>query len=187
MAASSGRRDYRSPPGAKPHDDPRPVAGQVVGESRSERFAAFERRYSTVSRFLDDLVPIPGTTQRVGLDPVIGLVPLVGDLVSTGIGLWLIAEAARFRIPTVVLGRMLLNTLGDLVLGAIPVLGDLVDVVSRSNSRNLALFRRHATDPGASTRSHRVFLTGLLFLLVGLLWLAATAIGLILSIEIPPP
>jgi hypothetical protein len=163
------------------------VAGPVVGESRSERFAAFERRYSTVSRLLDDLVPIPGTNQRVGLDPVIGLVPWVGDLVSAGIGLWLIAEAARFRIPTVVLVRMLLNTLVDLVAGAIPVLGDLFDVVSRSNSRNLALFQRHATDPGASTTSHRVFLTGLLFLLVGLLWLAATAIGWILSIEIPAP
>ena len=99
---------------------PRVVAGEVVGETRSERFRAFERRYAAVSRVLDDLVPVPGTSQRVGLDPVIGLVPWIGDLVSAGVGLWLIAEAARFKIPTVVLARMLLNTLVDLAVGAIP-------------------------------------------------------------------
>lgn len=165
----------------------RALAGEVVGESRSERFRAFERRYAAVSRVLDDLVPIPGTNQRIGLDPVIGLVPWVGDLISAGVGFWLIAEAARFRIPTVVLVRMVLNTLVDLAAGAIPILGDLFDVVSRSNSRNLALFRRHATDPDASTTSHTAFLAGLLLLVVGLVWLVAVAIGWLLSIEIPVP
>jgi hypothetical protein len=166
---------------------PRVVTGEVVGETRSERFRAFERRYAGVSRVLDDLVPIPGTSQRVGLDPVIGLVPWVGDLVSAGVGLWLIAEAARFKIPTVVLVRMLLNTLVDLAVGAIPILGDIFDVVSRSNSRNLALFRLHATDPGASTAGHTAFLAGLLLIVVGIIWLIARAIGWLLSLEIPVP
>lgn len=166
---------------------PRVVAGEVVGETRSERFRAFERRYAAVSRVLDDLVPVPGTSQRVGLDPVIGLVPWVGDLVSAGVGLWLIAEAARFKIPTVVLVRMLLNTLVDLAVGAIPILGDIFDVVSRSNSRNLALFRLHATDPGASTAGHTAFLAGLLLIVVGIMWLIASAIGWLLSLEIPVP
>jgi hypothetical protein len=166
---------------------PRVVTGEVVGETRSERFRAFERRYAGVSRVLDDLVPIPGTSQRVGLDPVIGLVPWVGDLVSAGVGLWLIAEAARFKIPTVVLVRMLLNTLVDLAVGAIPILGDIFDVVSRSNSRNLALFRLHATDPGASTTGHTAFLAGLLLIVVGIIWLIASAIGWLLSLEIPVP
>jgi hypothetical protein len=82
---------------------------------------------------------------------------------------------------------MVLNTLVDLAAGAIPILGDLFDVVSRSNSRNLALFRRHATDPGASTASHTAFLAGLLLLVVGLVWLVLVAIGWLLSIEIPVP
>jgi hypothetical protein len=186
--ASDRRRgssqDERAGPAAEPA---RAVSGEVVGETRSERFRAFERRYASVSRVLDDLVPVPGTNQRIGLDPVIGLVPWVGDLLSAGVGLWLIAEAARFRIPTVVLVRMLLNTLVDLAVGAIPIIGDLFDVVSRSNSRNLALFRRHATDPGASTTGHTAFLAGLLLIVVGLVWLMASAIGWLLSIEIPVP
>jgi hypothetical protein len=163
------------------------VSGPVVEPSRHERFAAFERRYATVSRVLDDLVPIPGTKQRVGLDPVIGLIPWIGDLVSAGVGFWLIAEAARFRIPSVVLARMVLNTLVDLAVGAIPFLGDLFDVVSRSNSRNLELFRRHATDAYASTAEHRAFLAGLALVVIGVIWLMALFVGWLLSIEIPAP
>jgi hypothetical protein len=180
VTGSAGRRPSAT-------DPPRRVSGPVVGEARSERFRAFERRYAAVSRVLDELVPVPGTNQRVGIDPVIGLIPVVGDVVSAGLGFWLIAEATRFRIPTVVLARMVLNTLVDLAIGAIPFLGDLFDVVSKSNKRNLELFRRYATDPGASTTSHRLFLGGLLLLIVGVVWLMITAIGWLLSIEIPVP
>ena len=96
-----------------------------------------------------------------------------------------ILEAARFRLPGVVLARMVVNTVVDLVVGAIPLIGDAFDFIFKSNTRNLALFRRHATDPGASTTEHRAFLAGLVLLLVGLLWLAVVAIGWLLSIQIP--
>jgi hypothetical protein len=168
-------------------ETPRSRSGPVVGVSRTEKFRAFERRYAAVSRLLDDLVRIPGTNQRIGLDPVVGLIPWIGDLVSAAVGFWLIAEAARFRIPSVVLARMVLNTTVDLVAGAIPFIGDLFDVVSRSNSRNLELFRRHALDAYASTAEHRAFLAGLVLVVVGLVWLAASLIGWLLSIEIPVP
>lgn len=162
-------------------------SGPVVGRSRTERFHAFERRYAAVSRVLDDLIRIPGTNQRIGLDPAIGLIPWFGDLVSAAVGFWLIAEAARFRIPRAVLARMVFNTTVDLLAGAIPILGDLFDVVSRSNRRNLELFRRHATDAGASTAEHRAFLVGLALVVIGLLWLAAMLLGWLLSTEIPVP
>lgn len=168
-------------------EDVRRVSGPVVGPSRTERFRAFEKRYAAVSRVLDELVHIPGTQQSVGLDPVIGLIPWFGDIVSAAVGFWLIGEAARFRIPQVVLARMVLNTTVDLLLGLIPFLGDLLDVVSRSNSKNLELFRRYATDVHASTAEHRAFLAGLGLVVIGLLWLAATVIGWLLSIVIPVP
>ena len=153
-----------------------PISGEVVGRNRSERFAAFERRFGAVSRLLDEAVPIPGTGQRMGLDPIVGLIPVVGDFASAIVGFWLIVEAARFRLPGVVLARMLLNTTVDLVIGAIPLVGDLYDFVSRSNTRNLALFRRYALDPGASTTQHRLFFGGLILVILGLLWLAWLAI-----------
>jgi hypothetical protein len=188
---STPRRSDPSPlPPAKDRHAPEParrVSGEVVGDARADQFAAFERRFASVSRVMDELVAVPGTSIRVGLDPVVGLVPVVGDAISAVVGFWLIAEATRFGVPRIVVGRMIVNTVIDLAVGAIPVLGDLFDVVSRSNSRNLALFRRHALDPAASTRGEQVALAGLVVLVVGLLWLVATAIGWLLSIEIPAP
>jgi hypothetical protein len=167
----------------------RPAArsGTVVGRSRAERFRDAERRIGRISRLLDDLVPIPGTSHRVGLDPVIGLIPGAGDLVSAIAGGWIILEAVRFGIPGVVLLRMGWNTAVDLAVGAIPILGDVFDVAFRSNARNLELFRRHALDPAATTAEHWTFLAGLVALVVGLLWLLWTAVVWLLSIEIPAP
>jgi hypothetical protein len=172
------------PPAPEPA---RRVRGEVVGDARADQFAAFERRFAAVSRVMDELVAVPGTSIRIGLDPVVGLVPVVGDAISAVVGFWLIAAATRFGVPRIVVGRMIVNTVVDLAVGAIPLLGDVFDVVSHSNSRNLALFRRHALDPAASTRGEQVALAGLVLLVVGLLWLVATAIGWLLSIEIPAP
>jgi hypothetical protein len=154
-----------------------PIEGEIVGASRAERFAAAERRIGRVTHVLDELVTVPGTSQRVGLDPVVGLIPVVGDAVAAGVGLWVIGEAARFGVPRVVLGRMLVNLVVDVAIGAIPLLGDLFDFAFRSNSRNLALFRRHALDPSASTRGDRMFFFGLLLALLGAAWLLVLALG----------
>lgn len=159
----------------------------MLGDESARRFEAFERRFTLVSRVLDDAVAVPGTRLRVGLDPLLGLVPILGDAVSGVVGFWLIVEASRFGVPRVVLARMVLNTVVDLILGAVPLLGDLFDIVSRSNARNLALFRRHALEPGASTRGDTAILAGLLLVVVGVIWLAVMAIGWLLSIRIPAP
>ena len=153
------------------------IEGDVVGASRTERFRAAERRIEQVTHWLDELIGIPGTPVKVGLDPIVGLIPVVGDAVAGVVGAWVIAEAARFGIPRIVLARMVVNLVVDLAIGAIPLLGDLYDVAFRSNSRNLRLFRRHALEPDASTRGDQAFFLGLALLVVGLLWLILTAIG----------
>jgi hypothetical protein len=151
----------------------RPITGEVVGRSRSERFHDVEARIKRVTYVLDEVVPIPGTGQKVGLDPVVGLIPVVGDVIGAIVGSWIILEAARFGIPRVALGRMIVNMLVDLGIGAIPLIGDVFDVVSRSNSANLSIFRRHALDPDATTADHQAFFVGLVLLLVGAIWLIA--------------
>jgi len=159
------------------HTRPMGAIGEVVGASRAERFRTAERRIGRVTRVLDELVSVPGTPVKVGLDPMIGLVPVVGDAVAAAAGAWVIAEAARFGVPRLVLGRMVLNLLVDLGIGAIPLIGDAYDLFFRSNTRNLELFRRHALDPDASTRGERAFFAGLLLVIVGILWLAFVALG----------
>ncbi len=157
------------------------VTGEVIGRSRAEQFAATEQRIGRVTRVLDELVSVPGTPIKVGLDPLIGLIPVAGDVYGAVIGSWVILEASRFGIPKVVLGRMIANLLVDLGIGAIPLLGDLYDVAFRSNRRNLDLFRRHALDPAASTRGEQAFFVGLMLLVVGIVLLAVTALGAVIG------
>ena len=133
---------------------------------------------------LDELVSVPGTPIKIGLDPVIGVIPIAGDALAALVGVWVILEASRFGIPRMVLGRMVANLVVDLGIGAIPLIGDAYDLFFRSNSRNLDLFRRHALDPGASTRGEQAFFIGLVVLAIGLLWLIATVIGWIGSVQL---
>jgi hypothetical protein len=112
------------------------------------------------------------------------VIPIAGDALAALVGLWVILEASRFGIPRVVLGRMVANLVVDLGIGAIPLIGDAYDLFFRSNSRNLELFRRHALDPGASTRGEQAFFIGLVVLAIGLLWLLATFIGLLGSVRL---
>ena len=155
--------------------------GEVVGTPRAERFAAAERRIGRVTRVLDELIEVPGTPIKVGLDPVIGLIPIAGDAVSALAGAWVILEASRFGLPRVVLARMVLNLAVDLGIGAIPLLGDVYDLFFRSNSRNLDLFRRHALDPTASTRGDQALFIGLALLVVGVVWLVVTVLGVFIG------
>jgi len=153
------------------------LRGDVVGASRAERFAAAERRIGRMTHLLDELIEVPGTSIKVGLDPVIGLIPVAGDALSALAGEWVILEASRFGLPRVVLARMVVNLALDLGIGAIPLLGDAYDLLFRSNSRNLALFRKHALDPAASTRGEQALFIGLGLLIVGIVWLVVMAMS----------
>lgn len=99
-----------------------------------------------LARVLDDLVRIPGTRYRVGLDPVIGLVPVVGDAVGTVFAAAVFAEAVRNRVPVRILFRMGWNYLVDAVLGLIPFVGDVADAAHKATSKNLRLVDRTIAD-----------------------------------------
>jgi hypothetical protein len=153
------------------------LRGDVVGASRAERFAAAERRIGRMTHLLDELIEVPGTSIKLGLDPVIGLIPVAGDALSALAGGWVILEASRFGLPRVVLARMVVNLALDLGIGAIPLLGDAYDLLFRSNSRNLDLFRKHALDPAASTRGEQALFIGLGLLIAGVVWLVVVAMS----------
>ena len=108
-----------------------------------------------LARVLDTAVGVPGTRLRIGLDAILGLIPGAGDAVSAALSGYIILAAARAGASKAVLLRMVGNVLVDTVIGAVPVLGDLFDVVFRSNARNVALLERHAVDPASADRGSR--------------------------------
>jgi hypothetical protein len=124
----------------------------------------------TLARWLDDRF----------LDPLIGLVlPGVGDLAMSLVGVWVVALAARRRVPLVVLARMLLNLGIDALVGVVPVAGDLFDFAWKANKKNAALLRAHVDQPGRSTARDWLFVGGAAALLVLALALPVAAVGLL--------
>ncbi|MBE9079586.1 DUF4112 domain-containing protein [Romeria aff. gracilis LEGE 07310] len=100
-------------------------------------------RIRRLSRLMDTAFRIPGIGLRIGLDPIIGLVPGLGDLIATAVSAYILFLAARFRLPGKVFGRMVFNVGLEFVIGAIPLLGDIFDAFFKSNVRNLALLEAH--------------------------------------------
>jgi hypothetical protein len=112
--------------------------------SANERRAL--ERLRSWGRILDSAFGVPGTSIRWGLDPILGLVPWVGDLASPFFSGALIVQAFRMRVPRVIQLRMMVNALIDVALGTVPLIGDLFDVVWRSNEMNLKLLVDHASE-----------------------------------------
>ena len=123
-----------------------------------------------LSRLLDSAFEIPGTSYRVGLDPVIGLVPWVGDLVSPLFTIALLWQAREMALPRVVQLRMVINVAIDALVGAIPVAGDLFDFAWKANDMNIALLERHAHTARRGSVGDWLFVAGII---VALLVIAA--------------
>ncbi len=123
-------------------------------------------RLRSVTRLLDDLVRIPGTHFRFGLDPVIGLFPGAGDAVGALLAVYALVVAVRLGAPGPVLLRMCGNIAADAIVGTIPLLGDLFDFGWKANRRNLALLERYERAPGPVTRTSRLLLAAVLLLLL---------------------
>jgi hypothetical protein len=111
------------------------------------RRAALDR-LEWIANLMDSAVVIPGTNVTVGLDALIGLMPGVGDAATTLISLWMVKEAHALGVPKHVVARMIGNVAIDGVVGAMPLLGDVFDVMFRANRRNMKLLREHFQSQG---------------------------------------
>ncbi|MBD2084261.1 DUF4112 domain-containing protein [Trichocoleus sp. ST-U3] len=96
-----------------------------------------------LSRLMDNAIRIPGIGFRIGLDPIIGLIPGAGDIISTGFSAYIIYLAARFGLPREILQKMIFNIALEATVGSVPLVGDLFDAYYKSNIRNLALLEQH--------------------------------------------
>ena len=166
----------------------RPLRGKMPPLSSADRsdLARLERSRA-LARLLDTAITIPGTRFRIGLDPLLGLIPGVGDLAGVLLSASILVAAARLRVPVPVLIRMGFNIGLEALIGTVPILGDLFDAGWRANTRNVSLIETHLANPLASGRagSRWLFLTAasiavLLVLLVGAgAWLAIELLRLL--------
>jgi hypothetical protein len=105
-------------------------------------------RVEALARMMDSIVEIPGTKVRIGFDAMLGLVPVIGDLLSQAISSYIIWEARRLGVSRFTMARMIGNSAIDTIVGIVPFVGDAFDVVFRANMKNLALLRAHLEKNG---------------------------------------
>jgi len=146
-------------------------------------------RLERLAWFLDSSIPIPGLDARIGLDPLLGLVPGIGDTVGALLSSYILAAAARLGVPRSVLLKMAFNIAVEVAVGFLPVLGDLFDMAWKANQRNVQLLGDYLDQPHKTVAASRLFVwtlgallavlvlfVGMLgFLLIRALWLAVSA------------
>ena len=137
-----------------------------------------------LARLMDTAFEVPGTRIRFGLDAVLGLVPGVGDAISSVIGGYIVVVGTQLGVPRAVIWQMMLNLGIDTVIGVVPLVGDMLDIGWKANVRNVALIEQALADPAAAERRSRWALVGIAAIIVflgaagaALTWLLIRMIG----------
>ena len=131
---------------------------------QEQRIAALRH----VARLLDSAYQVPGTTFRIGLDPIVGVVPGIGDLISPLFTVALLWQSHDLNLPRVVQMRMLFNVAIDTFIGIVPVVGDLFDFAWKANDMNMALLERYAYEERSASARDWLFVIGLTIVLLAL-------------------
>jgi Domain of unknown function (DUF4112) len=149
--------------------DTREVEWEVLPPEEKQKRAQLEPLFKWLALVMDQFLRLPGTKFRFGLDPIIGLIPGIGDTASAIISALSLIYAARCGLPKVLLARMSLNILLNEIIGIIPGIGDAFSFWFKSNLRNYDLLQRHVAAPVHSRKSDWIFVAvvlGLLFVIV---------------------
>ncbi|MGB7202566.1 MAG: DUF4112 domain-containing protein [Pyrinomonadaceae bacterium] len=149
-------------------------------EIQTKRQIEIEEGLEDLSHYLDGLFRIPGTGWRFGLDSLIGLVPNVGDTLTSFASFYILFAGVRYGVPKITLLRMAFNIGLDYVVGMVPFVGDAFDFVWKANKQNMNLIRTRAAGHGKGKTSDYIFVFGLIGLLVLLLISSIIASGFIL-------
>lgn len=140
------------------------------------RRAAELARLDRLAFLLDNSIRVPGTRARFGIDPLLGLVPGLGDAAGAVLSSYVVVQAARLGAPAPSLLRMLMNVGIEAAMGTIPLAGDLFDAAYKANARNAAILRRELERPGSTRRSSRLVVGAVVVALVAILgamgWIA---------------
>ena len=130
---------------------------EVLPPEEKQKRQELEPLFRWLALIMDNFLRLPGTQFRFGLDPLMGLIPGIGDTGSTIISAMALIAAARRGLPKILIARMSLNVLINEFVGIIPIAGDAFSFWFKSNARNYDLLRRHTATPGRATKSDWIF------------------------------
>ncbi|HEX3100614.1 MAG TPA: DUF4112 domain-containing protein [Pyrinomonadaceae bacterium] len=140
-----------------------------MNEIQQRKQIEVEKSLDDLAFYLDDLFRIPGVGWRFGLDAIIGLVPNVGDTLTSFASFYILVAGVRYGVPKITLLRMAFNIGVDYLIGSIPFIGDAFDFVWKSNKQNMNLIRTRAAGHGKGKTSDYIFVFGLIGILIAIL------------------
>ena len=143
------------------------IAFGMTKEQRKQ--IEIEDGLESLSKYLDNWIKIPVVGWRFGLDALIGLIPNVGDTLTSFASFYILIAGVRYGVPKITLLRMAFNIGLDYVVGAIPFIGDAFDFFWKSNKQNMDLIRERGTGKGAGTTGDYIFVFGVILLLIAVL------------------
>jgi Domain of unknown function (DUF4112) len=138
------------------------VDWEVLPPEEKRKRQGLEPIFKWLAYIMDEVVRVPGTKFRFGLDPLLGLIPGVGDTSSALVSAFAMIQAVRLGVPKVLLMRMALNVLVNEVIGVIPVIGDAFSFWFKSNARNYEIIKTHRLGSSAPSRSDWAFVIAIL-------------------------
>lgn len=141
------------------------VEWEVLPPEEKRKRIQLEPLFRWLALIMDEFLRLPGTKFRFGLDPLLGLIPGVGDTASAFVSAFALLQAARSGLPKIVLARMSLNILINELVGIIPGIGDAFSFWFKSNARNYRILQEHATGTRKTRRSDWIFVIAVLVLL----------------------
>jgi hypothetical protein len=141
------------------------VNWEVLPPEEKQKRSQLEPLFRWLALIMDNLLRLPGTKFRIGLDPIIGLFPGIGDTASAIVSALALIHATRYGLPKIVLARMSLNILINELIGIIPGIGDAFSFWFKANARNYQLLQRHMAEPRRTRRSDWIFVIGVLLFL----------------------
>jgi len=151
-----------------------------MSDIERQRQIEVEKGLDDLAFYLDGLFRVPGTGWRFGLDALIGLIPNVGDTLTSFASFYILVAGVRYGVPKITLLRMAFNIAVDYFVGSIPVIGDAFDFFWKSNQMNMNLIRTRASGHGKGKTSDYIFVFGLIGLLVAILVGSIVASSLII-------
>jgi hypothetical protein len=152
------------------------VDWEVLPPEEKRKRQALEPLFKWLALIMDEFVRVPGTKFRFGLDPLLGLIPGIGDTSSALVSALALIQAVRVGVPKILLARMSLNILINEIIGIVPVVGDAFSFWFKSNARNYQIIKDHRLGSTVPGRSDWLFVIGILVLLV-----SVVCLGLVIS------
>jgi hypothetical protein len=152
---------------------------EVLPPEEKRKREGLEPIFKWIAFVMDDVLRVPGTKFRFGLDPLLGLIPGIGDTSSALVSGFALIQAVRLGVPKILLARMALNVLVNEIIGIVPVIGDAFSFWFKSNARNYEIIKSHRLGGNPPKRSDWLFVIGIL-VLVFLIVCAGIAISFLL-------